>query len=316
MPLDPTSMILPRRPITGISAILLTFQPNRQIDWPAFQKHLLRTADAGLTPAVNMDTGFVHLLDEPTRLEVLTRTQNTLDSRPFVAGAFISDAPGAPFDSDPYARQIDLIQSHNATPVIFPSFGLNLQTPDRIVAAYQTLAARCDKFIAFELGPMFAPCGKIYDLDTFTQIMSLPQCLGLKHSSLDRRLEWLRLLLRNQIRPDFKIYTGNDLAIDMVIYGSDYLLGLSTFAPDAFALRDQYWLTADPRFYPLNDLLQYLGCFAFRHPVPAYKHSAAQFLKLRGHLNCSATHPDSPSRPHSDLEVLQNILHRLEPWLK
>ncbi len=36
-------------------------------------------------------------------------------------------------------------------------------------------------------------------------------------------------------RPDFKVLTGNDLAIDMVIYGSDYLLGLSTFAPDAFS---------------------------------------------------------------------------------
>ena len=32
------------------------------------------------------------------------------------------------------------------------------------------------------------------------------------------------------------VLTGNDLAIDMVMYGSDYLLGLSTFAPEAFAL--------------------------------------------------------------------------------
>ena len=34
------------------------------------------------------------------------------------------------------------------------------------------------------------------------------------------------------VRPDFLVLTGNDLAIDMVMYGSDYLLGLSTFAPD------------------------------------------------------------------------------------
>jgi hypothetical protein len=38
------------------------------------------------------------------------------------------------------------------------------------------------------------------------------------------------------------IYTGNDLASDMVQYGSDYLPGLSTFAPQAFALRDRHWL--------------------------------------------------------------------------
>ncbi len=309
-------MIQPRRQISAISAILLPFHDNHQIDWPAFQNHLRRTADAGLIPAVNMDTGFVNLIDDDTRRQVLNRTQNTLDSRPFVAGAFIADQPGAPFNPDAYARQIELIQSHNAAPVIFPSFGLNQQTPDQIVAACQILAARCDNFIAFELGEMFAPFGKIYDLDTFTQIMNIPQCRGLKHSSLDRHLEWQRLQLCNAHRPDFKIYTGNDLAIDMVIYGSDYLLGLSTFAPDAFALRDNYWQSADPRFYPLNDLLQYLGCFAFRSPVPAYKHSAAQFHKLRGWLNCSATHPDSPTRPDSDLEILQNILNQLNPWLK
>ena len=40
--------------------------------------------------------------------------------------------------------------------------------------------------------------------------------------------------------------------------------------------------TSSTGFYALNDLLQYLGTFAFRPPVPAYRHSAAQFLKLRG----------------------------------
>ena len=36
---------------------------------------------------------------------------------------------------------------------------------------------------------------------------------------------------------EFRVYAGNDLAIDMVAYGSDYLLGLSTLAPNAFAER-------------------------------------------------------------------------------
>ncbi len=40
-------------------------------------------------------------------------------------------------------------------------------------------------------------------------------------------IEWSRLALRDRIRPEFKIFNGNDLAIDMVMYGSDYLLGLS-----------------------------------------------------------------------------------------
>ena len=85
--------------------------------------------------------------------------------------------------------------------------------------------------------------------------------------------------------------TGNDLAIDMVMYGSDYLLGLSTFAPDLFARRDALWRASDPTFYELNDLLQYLGWFAFRAPTPAYKHSAAQFLKLCNWIGCDAAHP-------------------------
>jgi hypothetical protein len=108
------------------------------------------------------------------------------------------------------------------------------------------------------------------------------------------------------------VFTGNDLAIDMVMYGSDYLLGLSTFAPDLFAARDRMWATGDPGFYELNDLLQELGFFAFRPPVPAYRHSAAQFLHLRGQIPIAAAHPASPRRPDSDLPILRQIAERLE----
>ena len=116
---------------------------------------------------------------------------------------------------------------------------------------------------------------------------------------------------RNAQRPDFVLFTGNDLAIDMIMYGSDYLLGLSTFAPDLFALRDEYWVNGDHRFYELNDQLQYLGFFAFRSPSPAYKHSAAQFLRLRGWINSDRTHPRSICRPNSDVEVLREICQQL-----
>ena len=127
-----------------------------------------------------------------------------------------------------------------------------------------------------------------------------------------RQPEWDRLDVRDEVRPDFQVLTGNDLAIDMVMYGSDYLLGLSTFAPDLFAKRDALWAAGDPGFYELYDVLQYLGFFAFRDPVPAYKHSAAMFLKLRGWIGHDATHPDSPTRLESDREVLREILAQLE----
>jgi hypothetical protein len=117
------------------------------------------------------------------------------------------------------------------------------------------------------------------------------------------------------MRPDFMVLSGNDLAIDMVVYGSDYLLGLATFAPDAFARRDRYWEHGDDRFSELNDVLQYLGAFSFRDPLPAYRHDAAKFLRRRGWIVSDRTHPRSPVRPPSDGPVLDSILARLEQLL-
>ncbi len=297
-----------KRKITAISAVLLPFHSDGSIDWAGLRAHIERTAAAGITPAVNMDTGYVHLLAPADRERVLDETRSVLGGGPFVAGAFVADAPGSPFDLDAYARQIDLIQTYGGTPIIFQSYGLTETDP---VQAYQQIARHTDRFIGFELGTMFAPFGKIYDLETYVALMAIPQCIGAKHSSLSRVLEWQRLALRDQQRPDFKVFTGNDLAIDMVIYGSDYLLGLSTFAPDHFARRDALWEQGDPAFYELNDLLQYLGFFAFRTPVPAYRHSAAQFLKLRGWIESDQPHPHAPRRPDSDLPILRDILDRL-----
>jgi dihydrodipicolinate synthase/N-acetylneuraminate lyase len=309
--LNPLTLLKPGRTITGISAILLPFSDDGKVDWESFCAHVARTVDAGLTPAVNMDTGYVNLLDEATRHAVLARTSETLSGGEFIAGAFVADQPGDGWNRDAYLRQIDLIQSYGGTPIIFQSYGLTGQSPAQIVASYAELGWDCSRFLAFELGTMFAPFGRIYDLETYAGLLDIPQCVGAKHSSLNRALEWQRLDLRDRLRPDFKVYTGNDLAIDMVMYGSDYLLGLSTFAPDLFARRDALWASGDPAFYELNDLLQYLGFFAFRAPVPDYKHSAAQFLKLRGWLRSDAPHPAAGRRPESDIAVLRDIGQRL-----
>lgn len=310
-PIAPMTLLKPRRPIRGISAILLPFAESGAVDWPAFDAHVQRTAEAGLTPAVNMDTGFVNLLDDTTYREVLRRTRSLLDGREFVAGAFVADQTGTKFHLAGYQRRMELIQASGGLPIVFPSFGLVELPPDKLIAAYREIGRACDQFLAFELTPMLAKFGAIYDLNTFAGLLDIPQCIGEKHSSFQREPEWQRLRLRDERRPDFTVYTGNDFAIDMVMYGSDYLLGLSTFAPDLFARRDAYWAAGDPRFYELNDQLQYLGMFAFRSPSPAYKHSAAQFLKLRGWLTCDRTHPRSPERPASDVEVLREIGQRL-----
>jgi dihydrodipicolinate synthase/N-acetylneuraminate lyase len=304
-------MLKPRRAITGISAILLPFTDDGAIDWDGFCAHVIRTVEAGLTPAVNMDTGYVNLLDAATRREVLARTCELMAGREFVSGAFVADQPCDSWNGTAYREQIEAIQNYGGTPIIFQSYGLTGQRPDAIVASYAEIGRDCPRFIGFELGTMFAPFGCIYDLETYEGLLNISQCIGAKHSSLSRALEWQRLKLRDRVRSDFKVFTGNDLAIDMVMYGSDYLLGLSTFAPDLFAKRDSMWREGDPDFYQLNDLLQYLGFFAFRPPVPAYKHSAAQFLKLRGWLRSDAPHPAGERRPSSDIAVLRDIGQRL-----
>lgn len=308
---DPIAMLRPRRPITGMSAILLPFTAAGDIDWPAFDAHVGRTAAAGLVPAVNMDTGFGNLISDETKRQALDRTRAVLGGGKFVAGAFVGDAPGARFDADAYARAMAPVVERGGTPVIFQSYGLTGQGDAELVAAYETLGRHCDGLIGFELGTMFAPFGKIYSLDAYRGLLGVKKVLGAKHSSLDRLQEWDRVKLRDAVRPDFLVLTGNDLAIDMVMTGSDYLLGLSTFAPDLFARRDRYWRDGDPRFYGLNDALQYLGFFAFRAPVPAYKHSAAMFLKLRGWVGCDHTHPRSATRPDSDRDVLKGIAELL-----
>jgi dihydrodipicolinate synthase/N-acetylneuraminate lyase len=302
--------IVAGRTIEGISATLVPYTPDGEIDWAAFTDHVARTAAAGLTPAVNMDTGYVQLLDDADRARVLEIAAD-VTSRRFVAGAFVADAEGAAFDLDAYRAAAAMVEARGGTPVVFPSYGLNALDDDAWVHALADIATSVDRFIGFELGPMFVPYGRIVGLDAFRGMMEITNCVGAKHSSLSRGAEWERLAIRDEVRPDFRVYTGNDLAIDMVMYGSDYLLGLSTFAPDLFARRDAMWAAGDPAFYELNDTLQYLGQFAFRSPVPAYRHDAAMFLELRGWASSDATPAGCPRRPATDRDVLRDIAERL-----
>ncbi|MDX1649613.1 MAG: dihydrodipicolinate synthase family protein [Myxococcota bacterium] len=302
--------IRPRRRIRGMAAVLLPFEADGRVDWTAFAAHVERTAACGLAPAVNMDTGYVQLLDGVTRERVLDHARLHADGD-FVAGAFVADAEGARFDAAAYRTEMARVRERGGTPVVFPSHGLSALPGKEWAAAHAELAEGIDRFLAFELGPMFVPYGRIASLGTWEELLAIPQCLGAKHSSLSRRLEWERLALRDALRPDFLVLTGNDLAIDMVMYGSDYLLGLATFAPERFAARDACWEAGDPDFFAHNDALQALGSFAFREPVPAYRHDAAIFLHLRGQAASDAPHPRAPRRPAGERAVLAELGRRL-----
>ncbi len=298
------------RKVRGIAAALLPFESDGRVAVEAFQKHLLATRRAGLQNAVNMDTGYVNYLSEAEKRNVLQWTREALGKDvPFVAGAYIEGQSGDV--AELYRAQMNMIVEFGGTPILFQTSQLHGKSAKEKAKIYQETCRGYAGVIAFELGKMFAPNGEIFDKETFLRVMEIPEIVGIKHSSLDRLLELERLALRDEHRPDFRIYTGNDLGINMIEYGSDYLLGLATLAPEKFAERDALWEKADANYFALSDALQYLGNVAFRDPVPAYKHSAAVFLHQAGRIPSDRTHPKNPQRPAWEGELLRDCARRL-----
>src|SRR2546423_10647406 len=85
----------PRRKVRRIAPALVPFNTDGKIAVEAFQKHLRATHDAGLTNAVNMDTGYVNYLTDAERLQVLIWSREALDTGVnFIAGAYIEDLDG------------------------------------------------------------------------------------------------------------------------------------------------------------------------------------------------------------------------------
>jgi 4-hydroxy-tetrahydrodipicolinate synthase len=262
--------------------------------------------------AVNMDTGYVNLLSEAEKSDVLRWTRDALGKDvPFVAGAYIENQEGDV--ATLYRQQLDAIAASGAIPILFQTARLHGKSAKEKIGIYQAICRGYPQVLTFELSPRFATSGEIFDEATVRGLMEIPELKGIKHSSLDRLLELERLALRDKHRPDFRIFTGNDLGINMIEYGSDYLLGLATFAPEKFAERDRSWEAADPGYYALSDALQHLGNVAFREPIPAYKHSAAVFLHLTGRISSDLAHPKNPKRPPWEAEILQDCIRRLCP---
>jgi len=300
-----------RRKVQGIAAALLPFEREGCVAVEAFQRHLAATQRAGLMNAVNMDTGYVNYLSEREKREVLRWTREALGKdAAFVAGAYIENQEGDVVAL--YRAQIESILACGGIPILFQTARLHGKSAQEKAAAYKAICRGYSQVLAFELGSMFAANGEIFDEETVQRLMDIPELVGMKHSSLDRLTELGRLALRDAHRPEFRIYTGNDLGINMIEYGSDYLLGLATFSPEKFAERDRLWEAGDPAYYALSDALQHLGNVAFREPVPAYKHSAAVFLHLTGLMPSDLTHPKNPKRPNWEAEILRDCLRRLD----
>lgn len=298
------------RKVHGIAAALLPYEAGGKIAVDTFQRNLHATHQSGLMNAVNMDTGYVNYLTHAEKREVLRWTHEALgESVPFVAGAYIEHENGPVVEL--YRKQMEAIVALGGIPILFQTARLHGSSPSEKAAVYRSVCDGFSHVLAFELGRMFAPNGEIFDKETVQRIMDIPEIKGMKHSSLDRLVELDRLALRDMLRPEFHIYTGNDLGINMIEYGSDYLLGLASFAPEKFAERDRLWEAGDPDYYALSDALQHLGNIAFREPVPAYKHSAAVFLHLIGRSPSDRTHPKNPTRAAWEAEILSDCARRL-----
>ena len=106
-------------------------------------------------------------------------------------------------------------------PILFQTARLHGKPPAKTAEGYRDICRGYPHVLAFELGSMFAANGEIWNSETVRRLMDIPEIKGMKHSSLDRLLELERLDLRDAHRPDFRIYTGNDLGINMIEYGSD-----------------------------------------------------------------------------------------------
>ena len=208
-----TPVLRTGRTIEGISAVLLPFTSDDRIDWASYRSLLDTTWAAGLSPAVNMDTGYVHLLTAEERARVLAETRDVAAGRRFIAGAFIEGDTRPPAVA--YGEAIDRIRAHGGTPILFQCSALGQLSEDAVINVYTEVGRTGGPLLAFELGTMFAPFGRIYS----------PTRSGACSPSTRSRREAPRRSICVRVgdsdprsrRPEF--ITGND-SIDMVFYGA------------------------------------------------------------------------------------------------
>jgi dihydrodipicolinate synthase/N-acetylneuraminate lyase len=305
--------LTPGRVLDGVAALPLPWLASGRPDFTALAALLTNAYAAGLTPAVNTFAGSVDLLSEDERQDVLTTAAGVARGRRFFAGALPQPGPGA--IATRYARAVEHIARQGGTALLLQVEDLVQQDDDRIVETYRVASSTNRGTVAVEVGRALPGAGRLYSLDLFHRLIDVPQLAGLVHTSLDRVQEWFRIEARDVRRPEFRIYSGNELAADMVSYGSDYLLGVSGVVPDAFALRDRFWRAGDPRGFAVNDVIQYLGCLLYRSPIAASRHSALQFLQARGVIADARPHPAADRRAAADVPMLHDIAARLDALL-
>ena len=169
-----------------------------------------------------------------------------------------------------------------ARPLLLPIRELAALDGDALAHLWRQATAGHRGVLVIEMAAAFDAPAPLYAADVVTRILDIASLGGLVHASLDRGAEWARVEARDVARPDFRIYSGHERALDMVAYGSDYLLATAGCAPEAFAARDRAWRQGAPVGFELNDALQALATLLYRAPIDGARHGALQWLQARG----------------------------------
>ena len=306
--------LTPARLIDGCGALPLPFDDDGQPDLDALAALVQQTYAAGLTPAINTHAGSAELLTDDERDDVLAVTAGVALGRRFLA-AVVADAGAEPLALR-YARAMSRVRRQGGTPMLWPCAELTTLDDDAVTDVHRAATLDDAGVLAVEVGPAIAAGGRVYSLDVFQHLMDVPALGGLFHASHSRVSEWYRLEARDTRRPEFRLYSGHDLAIDMPAYGSDYLLASAGVLPEAFRLRDRLWTAGDAHVTDVNDALQFVSSVMHRPPVAAARHSAALLLDIRGASRSASPHPGSARRPDADRDLLRGALERLDALLE
>jgi len=294
----------------GAAAVVVPFDADGDADWETFAQHLTRIAKVGLTPAVSSIPGADALLSTELQVGAVHHAQQIVGSD-FFAGVHVVDNPGDRFVIEHYLSQLQTIQHVGATPIVFPSHGLNALSDNDWLTAMGEIGRSSDRFMVAEVDPARSPTGTERSFDAYAGLLRVRSCIGAVHATLSRHDEWQRLYRQPTLRSDFLIYSSNERAIDMATYGCNYLLATAGMAPELFVKRDRMWAEADPEVHDLQDLLQYLAMFVARDPIASLPHSALQFLRVRGWFEHDFVPAGIPERPGSDRAILTEIAKRL-----
>jgi hypothetical protein len=284
-----------------------------RIDLPGLADRLQVTLAAGLTPAVNLFAGSVERLALDQRIDILSTAAGVARGRRFIAGTLPTD------DSAPlavrYGRAVDAVARQGGTPVLLPVRELLALDGEALAHLWRQATAGHRGVLIIEMAAAFGSPAPLYATELVPRLLDVGSLGGLVHASLDRGAEWARIEARDVARPEFRIYSGHERALDMVTYGSDYLLAGAGCAPEAFAARDRAWRGGDAVGFELNDALQALGALLYRAPVDGARHGALQWLQARGLADRATAVPGVARRPDTDLALYRELSTRLDSLL-